>query len=82
MPQFIRYADAIQGRIIEDDPFGQGFIEKVASVHPSTRRSRLKKIEHVLKIAVPQFDKLEFVRDKNTGHPHLQAHFPIGVQMM
>lgn len=75
VPQFIRYADAIQGRIIEDDPFGQGFLEKVASVHPSTRRSRLKKIEHALKIAVPQFEKLEFVRDKNTGHPHLQAHY-------
>jgi predicted ATPase len=75
VPQFIRYADAIQGKIIEDDPFGQGFLEKVASVHPSTRRSRLKKIEHALKIAVPQFEKLEFVRDKNTGSPHLQAHY-------
>ncbi|RKU18547.1 chromosome segregation protein SMC [Candidatus Poribacteria bacterium] len=75
VPQFIRFADVIQGKIIEDDPFGQGFIEKVASVHPSTRRSRLKKIEHALKIALPQFEKLEFVRDKNTGYPHLQAHY-------
>ncbi len=75
VPQFIRYADAIQGKIIEDDPFGQGFLERVASVHPSTRRSRLKKIEHALKIAVPQLEKLEFVRDKNTGHPHLQARY-------
>lgn len=75
VPQFIRFADAIQGRIIEDDPFGQGFLERVASVHPSTRRSRLKKIEHALKIALPQFEKLEFVRDKNTGYPHLQAHY-------
>ena len=75
VPQFIRYANAIQGKIIEDDPYGQGFLEKVASVHPSTRRSRLKKIEHALKIAVPQFEKLEFIRDKNTGHPHLQAHY-------
>ena len=75
VPQFIRFADAIQGKIIEDDPFGQGFLERVASVHPSTRRSRLKKIEHALKIAVPQFEKLEFVRDKITGYPHLQAHY-------
>ncbi len=34
-----------------------------------------KKIEHALKIAVPQFEKLEFIRDKTTGHPHLQAHY-------
>ena len=75
VPQFIRYANVIQGKIIEDDPFGQGFLERIAGVHPSTRRSRLKKIEHALKVAVPQLEKLEFVRDKNTGHPHLQVHF-------
>ena len=74
VPQFIRFGNAIQGRVIEDDPFGQGFLEKIAGVHPSTRRSRLKKIEHTLKIAVPQFEKLEFIRD-STGHPHLQARY-------
>ena len=75
VPQFIRHADKIQGKIIEDDPFGQGFLHRVASVHPSTRRSRLRKIEHTLKIAIPQLEKLEFVHDKNTGHPHLQARY-------
>lgn len=74
VPQFIRFGDAIQGRILEDDPFGQGFLERIANVHPSTRRSRLKKIEHTLKIAVPQFEKLEFIRD-STGRPHLQARY-------
>ena len=74
VPQLIRFADTIQGKIVEDDPFGQGFLEQVASVHPNTRRSRLKKIEHTLKIAVPQFEKLEFIRD-NRGQPHLQAHY-------
>lgn len=74
VPQFIRFGDAIQGRILENDPFGQGFLERIASVHPSTRRSRLKKIERTLKIAVPQFEKLEFIRD-NTGRPHLQARY-------
>ena len=74
VPQLIRFADAIQGRVIEDDPFGQAFLERVASVHPSTRRARLKRIERTLKIAVPQFEKLEFIRD-NRGRPHLQAHY-------
>ena len=74
VPQLIRFADLIQGRVIEDDPFGQGFLERVASVHPSTRRARLKRIERTLKIAVPQFEKLEFIRD-NRGRPHLQAHY-------
>ena len=74
VPQLIRFADSIQGKVIEDDPFGQAFLERVASVHPSTRRARLKRIERTLKIAVPQFEKLEFIRD-NRGRPHLQEHY-------
>ncbi len=74
VPQLIRFGDAIQGKVIEDDPFGQAFLERVAGVHPSTRRARLKRIEHTLKIAVPQFEKLEFIRDK-IGRPHLRARY-------
>ena len=73
VPQLLRFSDSIQGRIVEDDPFGQGFLERVASVNNRTRRSRLKKIESALKIAVPQFEQLEFLRDENTGRPHLRA---------
>lgn len=73
VPQLLRFADAIQGRIVEEDPFGQGFLERVASVPERTRRSRLKKIESALQIAVPQFKQLEFLRDKITGRPHLRA---------
>lgn len=75
VPQLLRFADSIQGRIVEDDPFGQGFLEKVATVPEKTRRSRLKKIEQVLKIAVPQLEGLEFIRDETTGRPHLQAFY-------
>ena len=73
VPQLLRFADSIQGKVVEEDPFGQGFLEKVASVTERTRRSRLKKIESALKIAVPQFKQLEFLRDDNTGRPHLRA---------
>ena len=72
VPQLLRFADSIQGRI-EEDPFGQGFLEKIASVTERTRLSRLKKIESALKIAVPQFKQLQFLRDENTGRPHLRA---------
>ncbi len=73
VPQLLRFADSFQGKILEEDPFGQGFLERVASVTERTRRSRLKKIEDALKIAVPQFEQLEFSRDENTGRPHLRA---------
>ena len=73
VPQLLRFSDSIQGRIVEDDPFGQGFLEKVAHITPKARRSRLKTIEQALKIAVPQLKQLEFIRDESTGRPHLQA---------
>ena len=73
VPQLMRFADSIQGKVIEDDPFGQGFLEKVARITPKIRRSRLRTIEQALKIAVPQLKQLEFIRDESTGRPHLQA---------
>lgn len=53
VPQLLRYSDQLQGRVIEEDPFGQGFLERVARVAEKTRKSRLKVIEKALKVAVP-----------------------------
>jgi predicted ATPase len=75
VPQLLRYADRIQGRIIEDDPFGQSFLERIAKTPEKTRRNRLKKIEEALKIAVPQLQQLEFTRDPTDGRAHLQATY-------
>ena len=74
VPQLLRFADSIQGNVVEEDPFGQGFLERIAKVQKRTRRSRLKKIENALKIAVPQLQQLEFFRDK-VGRPHLRANY-------
>jgi predicted ATPase len=71
VPQLLRHADQIQGRIIEDDPFGQAFLERIARTTEKTRKSRLGVIEKVLKIAVPQLQRLQFTRDEDTGRPHL-----------
>ena len=73
VPHLLRFADSIQGKVIEDDPFGQGFLERVADITPKTRRPRLKTIKQALKFAVPQLEQLEFIRDESTGRPHLQA---------
>ncbi|RIJ31124.1 AAA family ATPase [Henriciella algicola] len=73
VPQLLRYADAISGRIIETDPFGQGFLERVAKTPERSQKSRLKRIEAALKIAVPNLRELKFERDEATGRPHLAA---------
>lgn len=73
VPQLLRFADFIQGKVVEDDPFGQGFLERLATTPEKTRRARLRTIEQALKVAVPQLKQLQFSRDAATGRPHLQA---------
>ena len=73
VPQLLRNADEIQGKIMEDDPFGQGFLENIARTPEKSRAARLKQINKVIKIAVPQLENISFERDENSGRPHITA---------
>ena len=72
VPQLLKFGDAIGGNRLEDDPFGQGFLEKLATSQKRTRDARLRKIGKALSTAVPQFKELRFSQDA-MGHPHLEA---------
>lgn len=74
VPQLLRFAEQIGGRRLEDDPFGQGFLERVAKTAERTRKLRLEKIGEALSLAVPQFKELRFIRDEG-GLPHLEARY-------
>jgi len=73
VPQLLRHADQIQGRLIEDDPFGQAFLERIAKTSEKRQKSRLRIIEEALQLAVPQLQQLRFLRDTDSGRPHLEA---------
>lgn len=73
VPQLLKFADYIGGRRMEEDPFGQGFLERVAKTVAKTREARLRKIEQALVAAVPQFKNLRYLQDKVNGLPHLEA---------
>lgn len=60
------------GQRLVDDPFGQGFLERLAKTPERTRHARLAKIGKALTQAVPQFKELRFKKD-DSGHPHLEA---------
>ncbi|MBU7582101.1 MAG: AAA family ATPase [Nostoc sp. TH1S01] len=72
VPQLLRYPEAFSGPGIQGDPFGRNFLERVMKTPERTRRSRLKKIEDALRIAVPQLKQLTDVKDE-MGIPHLEA---------
>jgi predicted ATPase len=74
VPQFLKYGDRIGGRLLDDDPYGQGFLKSLAMTGERVRNPRIKKIEKALKAAVPQFETLEYKPDE-MGHPHLRARY-------
>jgi predicted ATPase len=75
VPQLLKYGELIGGQRLDDDPFGQGFLERIAKTQPKARDSRLRKIEAALVLAVPQFKELRFNPDKVNGRPHLEAMY-------
>jgi len=72
VPQFIRHPEIFSGSGIPEDPFGQGFMERVIKTPEKTRKTRLKKIEEALRIAVPKLKNLTDTKDE-MGIPHLEA---------
>ncbi|HYD75951.1 AAA family ATPase [Ramlibacter sp.] len=75
VPQLLKHSDEISGRIIENDPFGQGLLQRIARTPAKTQKARLSRIQQALEVAVPQFSELHFEQDPITGLPHLKANF-------
>jgi predicted ATPase len=70
VPQLIREPERVAQR--SNDPFGGDFLEQIAHCPKRTLDSRLTRINHALRIAVPQLQKLELIRD-DRGVPHLRG---------
>ena len=74
VPQLLKFSEQIGGNRLENDPFGQGFLDRIARTPEKTRDARLRKIGEALSLAVPHFRDLRFVRDE-VGRPHLEAMY-------
>jgi predicted ATPase len=75
VPQLLKYAEGIQGKFLETDPFGQAFLERIAATGDKRRARRLNRIQTVLQKAVPQLEELQFEKDLISGKPHLKAKY-------
>ena len=72
VPQLLKFPHLANRDAAGEDPFGIKFLERVMETPEKTRRSRLRKIEQALRIAVPELKGLTDVRDQK-GFPHLEA---------
>jgi predicted ATPase len=75
VPQLLKHAGDIGSRVLDNDPFGQGLLQRIAKTQSKTRDSRLRRINRALAQAVPLFSELRFVQDAISGLWHLEANF-------
>lgn len=71
VPQLLKYPIAFSGADLPGDPFGKGFLERLAKTPKATREAWLRKIDAALRIAVPQLKELHYTEEN--GKPHLEA---------
>ncbi|GHT34735.1 chromosome segregation protein SMC [Planctomycetales bacterium] len=74
VPQLVRESNSSLHSDIKEDYYGRNFLEKLTKMNERTRKSYFRKINDCLKIAVPQLEELEFVKDES-GVPHLEARY-------
>ncbi len=72
VPQLLKFPQLANRDAVGEDPFGLRFLDRIMETPEKTRRSRLKKIEKALQLAVPELKELLDVRDEK-GVPHLEA---------
>ncbi|MDR1453523.1 MAG: AAA family ATPase [Candidatus Margulisbacteria bacterium] len=74
VPQLVRESASIAHSQAKEDYYGRNFLERLAKMNERTRKSYFKKINDILKIAVPQLKELSFVKDP-MGVPHIEARY-------
>ena len=72
IPQLLRHPEDFPGPGLPGDPYGRSFLERLARTSERVRKSRLRKIEAALLVAVPQLKNLTYVTDE-AGTPHLEV---------
>lgn len=76
VPQLVRHPDISGGRLLDQDPFGQAFLRRLAETPENYRRARLDQIGKLLRSAVPQLKDLKYrIDNAEGGLPHLEAGY-------
>jgi predicted ATPase len=72
VPQLVREPERSVGRT--SDPYGSDFIEQIANLPKRTQEARLRRIQSVLRTAIPQLAELRITKDR-ARVPHLLGKF-------
>ncbi len=74
IPQLVREQASLQFSTDNEDYYGRNFLQRLAQMNKTTCAAYFKRVNDVLKKAVPQLDELNLVFDQ-MGTPHLEARY-------
>ncbi|HWQ36091.1 MAG TPA: AAA family ATPase [Blastocatellia bacterium] len=74
VPQLLREEQAPRANGIGFDPFGRDLLDRIRHTAVRQQKARLRRIEEVLKVVVPELKELHLQVDEQ-GRPHLQGKF-------
>lgn len=74
IPQLVREQASLQLSADKEDYYGRNFLQRLAQMNKTTCAAYFKRVNEVLKKAVPQLDELNLVFDQ-MGTPHLEARY-------
>lgn len=72
VPQLVRESGSLLLTTGKEDFYGRNFIQRLAVLNENIRTSYFKRINEILRLAVPQLENLSLVKDE-MGTPHLEA---------
>lgn len=73
VPQLVREPERWAPR--DNDPYGADLLDSIAGSDERLIEARLRRINEVMRLAIPQLDEVQLLRDERTGAPHLRWRY-------
>ena len=77
-PMLFRHLDPFPPADIPGDPFGRKILQRAAKLTASEREKRIRVMDDILKMAMPQMSKLRFAPSNKSDSIDLEGTFDIG----
>lgn len=74
VPQLVRESGSMLLSFDKEDFYGRNFLQRLAKMNKTTSAAYFRRVNEILKLAVPQLDKLTLTNDE-MGVPHLEARY-------
>lgn len=74
VPQLVRESSSSLLSVDKEDFYGRNFLQRLATMNKTTSAAYFRRVNEILKLAVPQLDELKLSNDE-MGVPHLEARY-------